>query len=83
MARLSDSKFPPVPLVLYCARHTFGTTAYASTCNLAAVMEAMGHVDVRTTMRYQHQNMDVIRDAINQRNDGSRHKSRHSQELVQ
>jgi integrase len=41
----------PECLVLYCARHTFGTAAYAATGNLAMVMNVMGHTDVRTAMR--------------------------------
>jgi integrase len=74
----------PDSLVLYCARHSFGTAAYAATRNLAAVMDAMGHTDVRLTMRYQHQDTSIIRDAINQRNtEALRHKERHSQEPVQ
>lgn len=71
----------PTSLVLYCARHTFGTTAYAATGNLAAVMDAMGHQDVRTTIKYQHQDIGVIREAINLRN--LRHKERHSEVMTQ
>ena len=33
----------PGALVLYCARHTFGTAAYGATGNLAMVMNVMGH----------------------------------------
>ena len=44
----------PESLVLYCARHTFGTAAYGATGDLAMVMNVMGHTDVRTAMRYQH-----------------------------
>ncbi|HEV2115382.1 MAG TPA: site-specific integrase [Terriglobales bacterium] len=71
----------PNSLVLYCARHTFGTTAYAATGNLAAVMDAMGHQDVRTTIKYQHQDLGIIREAINLRN--LRHKERHSGLMTQ
>jgi len=43
----------------------------------------MGHTDVRLTMRYQHQDTGIIRDAINQRNaEATRHNSRHSRESV-
>jgi hypothetical protein len=35
------------------------------TGNLAAVMKTMGHKDVRTAMRYQHPELDVVRDALN------------------
>jgi integrase len=71
----------PESLVLYCARHTFGTTAYAATGNLAMVMNVMGHTDVRTAMRYQHPVLDSVREAIDQRN--LRHKPRHNELRVQ
>jgi hypothetical protein len=35
------------------------------TGNLAAVMKVMGHRDVRTAMRYQHPELDIVRDALN------------------
>jgi hypothetical protein len=52
----------PNSLVLYCARHAFGTAAYEATGNLAMVMKVMGHTDVRTS-RYQHPLLDSIREA--------------------
>jgi integrase len=57
----------PESLVLYCARHTFGTAAYEATGNLAMVMKVMGHTDVRTSMRYQHPGLESIREAMDQR----------------
>jgi len=71
----------PESLVLYCARHTFGTAAYSATGNLAMVMNVMGHTDVRTAMRYQHPVLDSVREAIDQRN--LRHKPRHNELRVQ
>jgi len=71
----------PESLVLYCARHTFGTAAYEATGNLAMVMKVMGHTDVRTSMRYQHPGLEPIREAIDQRN--LRHNLRHSELRVQ
>jgi integrase len=71
----------PDSLVLYCARHTFGTAAYEATGNLAMVMKVMGHADVRTSMRYQHPVLDSIREAIDQRN--LRHNLRHGELRVQ
>ena len=71
----------PGQLVLYCARHTFGTAAYGATGNLAMVMNVMGHTDVRTAMRYQHPVLDSVREAIDQRN--LRHNPRHSELRVQ
>ena len=60
----------PASLVLYCARHAFGTAVYEETGNLAMVMKMMGHTDVRTAMRYQHPILDPVREAIDQRNSG-------------
>jgi integrase len=56
-------------VVLYCARHTFGTVAMAESKNPAAVRDAMGHEDLDTTMTYQHQDLAVIRDVVNRRNE--------------
>jgi integrase len=44
----------PKELVLYCARHDYGTRVLMRTGNLAAVMKTMGHRDVKTAMHYQH-----------------------------
>ena len=71
----------PGSLVLYCARHTFGTAVYESTGNLAMVMKVMGPADAGTAMQYRHPALDPIRAAIDQRN--SRHNLRHSEYLVQ
>lgn len=43
----------PQDLVLYSARHDYGTEGYRRTGNLALVMKVMGHKDTKTTMRYQ------------------------------
>jgi integrase len=52
-------------LVLYSSRHDFGTRMLRKTGNLAAVMKVMGHKDVRVAMRYQHPELDIVRDALN------------------
>src|SRR5262245_49760744 len=67
----------PEDLVLYCARHDFGTYVLQKTGNIAAVMNSMGHSDVKTAMTYQHPELNVVRDAIN-----SRHILRHTAETV-
>lgn len=54
----------PNELVLYCARHDYGTRVLARTGNLAAVMRTMGHRDVRTAMHYQHPELEIVRAAI-------------------
>src|SRR5450755_886601 len=50
----------PIDLVLYCARHGFGTEMYRATKNLFAVMNVMGHTTVSATMKYHHQNIDEV-----------------------
>jgi integrase len=57
----------PRELVLYCARHDFGSFVLAKTGNLKAMMNAMGHGDVRSAMVYQHPEGEIIRDALNAR----------------
>ncbi|HEY6308364.1 MAG TPA: site-specific integrase [Candidatus Angelobacter sp.] len=51
--------------VLYCGRHDYGSRVLKETGNLAAVMKTMGHKDVRTAMRYQHPELDIVREALN------------------
>jgi site-specific recombinase XerD len=54
----------PKDLVLYCARHDYGTRILTRTGNLAAVMKTMGHRDVKTAMHYQHPELEVVRAAL-------------------
>jgi integrase len=54
----------PKELVLYCARHDYGTRILMRTGNLAAVMKTMGHRDVKTAMHYQHPELEVVRAAL-------------------
>jgi integrase len=58
----------PESLKLYGARHAFATYAVEATGNVFAVADAMGHEDLKTTRIYQHPELGVIRDAIDQRN---------------
>jgi len=55
-------------LVLYCARHDYGTRVLTNTGNLAAVMRTMGHRDVRAAMQYQHPDLEIVRTALNRTN---------------
>jgi len=70
-----DAAGLPKALVLYCARHDFGSFVLSKTGNLKAVMDAMGHTSVKVAMNYQHPELDIVRDAIN-----SRHILRHTGE---
>lgn len=59
----------PDSVVLYSARHTFGTDLLDESKNMAVTMKAMGHGSTRMMMRYQHpEYVDVARAAINRRN---------------
>jgi integrase len=58
----------PKWLVLYHARHAFGTYAMAQTKNPALVRDVMGHADLRTTMIYQHPDLEPLRQVIDDRN---------------
>ncbi len=59
----------PKTVVLYSARHTFGTDVLEGTKNPAVTMDVMGHTNPKMMMRYQHpQYTDAARKAINQRN---------------
>ncbi len=66
-ARAGQAAGLPRELVLYCARHDFGSFVLAKTGNLKAVMNAMGHGDVRSAMVYQHPEGEIIRNALNAR----------------
>jgi integrase len=55
----------PEELVLYCGRHDYGTRVMRQTGNLKAVMLTMGHKDVKTAMRYQHPEVEIVRQALN------------------
>jgi integrase len=57
----------PKELVLYCARHDYGTRVVMRTGNLAAVMRTMGHRDVKTAMHYQHPELEIVRAALDYR----------------
>jgi site-specific recombinase XerC len=43
----------PSDLVLYCARHDYGSFVLSKTGNLKEVMNAVGHGDVTSAMVYQ------------------------------
>jgi site-specific recombinase XerC len=55
----------PKNLVLYSARHDFGTRVLQKTGNLAAVMRVMGRSDPRIAMQYQHPDLELIRQGLN------------------
>jgi integrase len=59
----------PGSVVLYSARHTFGTDVLEGTKNPAVTMDVMGHTNPKMMMRYQHpEYVEATRQAINRRN---------------
>jgi integrase len=59
----------PNSVVLYSARHTFGTDVLEGTKNPAVTMDVMGHTNPKMMMRYQHpEYVQAAREAINRRN---------------
>ena len=55
-------------LVPYSARHTYGTYTMEKSGNAFAVSKSMGHADLKSMEPYQHQELEPLRVAINQRN---------------
>jgi integrase len=63
----------PEDLVLYCARHDYGSFVKSKTGNMKVVMDLLGHTDYRSALNYQHHGIEVARDLLN-----ARHTSRHT-----
>jgi site-specific recombinase XerC len=55
-------------LVPYSARHTYGTYTMEKSGNAFAVSKSMGMPDLKSMEPYQHQELEPLRVAINQRN---------------
>jgi len=54
----------PESQVLYCGRHDYGTYLLGKTGNLKAIIDSMGHADVKTAMRYQHPELEIVRQGL-------------------
>lgn len=54
-------------LVLYCARHDFGTYTMEQTGNMKLVMKVMGHESYQAALRYQHPSIDKVSEIMNLR----------------
>ena len=65
----------PSHLVLYCARHDYGSFVLSKTGNLKVVMDLMGQRDYRSALNYQHHEVDLACDLLN-----ARHTLRHTAE---
>jgi hypothetical protein len=64
-------------VVPYLARHTYGTYTMAKTKNTFAVADSMGHVDLKSMEPYQHQELEPLRAAINERNQARKERKAH------
>jgi site-specific recombinase XerD len=64
-------------VVPYLARHTYGTYTMAKTKNTFAVADSMGHVDLKSMEPYQHQELEPLRAAINERNQAREERKAH------
>ena len=62
-----DAKLDP-KIVLYLARHEFGTSYIENGGDLPSLMKIMGHTDIRTTQRYLHPDLASAADVVNRRN---------------
>jgi hypothetical protein len=51
--------------------HDASTRILKKTGNLKLVMQTMGHVDVKTAMKYQHPELDIVRWALNDTQPGA------------
>ena len=49
---------------IYSLRHTFATRFYTKTKDLDALRRILGHADLKTVMRYVHQDTDELRKAM-------------------
>ncbi len=81
-------------IVLYSARHTYGTYQMQATGNVFAVSKSMGHAGVKSMEPYQHPDTSQLNTAINTRNRSREerrlevlsqdwHKLWHTTEIVQ
>lgn len=52
-------------LSVHSLRHTFGTLLYRATRDLVLVSRALGHRDLKSTLRYTHQGDDALARAVN------------------
>ena len=71
----------PKEIVLYSARHTFGTDLMGRVNgNIVLVGDVMGHTDIKVTRRYIHPSTEGLSEVIDQRNRErkERHKSGHN-----
>lgn len=57
-----------MPRLIHGTRHHVGTTILAETGDLKLTQQALGHSDIKSTLRYAHAMTDRLRAALNSRN---------------
>lgn len=57
-----------MPRLIHGTRHHVGTSLLAQTGDLKLTQQALGHADIKSTLRYAHALTDKLRDALNSRN---------------
>jgi len=57
-----------LPRLIHGTRHHVGTTILAETGDLKMAQQALGHADIKSTMRYAHAIVGRLRDVQNSRN---------------
>lgn len=62
--RLRENEPSIKALSPHCCRHTFATLSLASKVDTRVVQELLGHSDIKTTARYTHPDMDILRQAM-------------------
>lgn len=57
-----------MPRLIHGTRHHVGTSLLAETGDLKLTQQALGHADIKSTLRYAHAMTDRLRAALNSRN---------------
>lgn len=57
-----------MPRLIHGTRHHVGTSILAETGDLKLTQQALGHADIKSTLRYAHAMTDKLRAALNSRN---------------
>jgi hypothetical protein len=65
MARPNSPTSSAFHFTAHMARHSLGTWLNEDGAGLRTIMEALGHADVHSSIRYQSADVEIVRAAIN------------------